>query len=406
MIKSRREMLRSGLGLGAAAGFGGGLKGSAAGVREDDLKTRALTRHDLTTPALLLDLDLLEANLGKMSRHAKESGIGLRPHAKTHKCVEIAKRQVAGGALGVSVATIREAEAMSAGGVKGLLITSELVGRAKIERLVKLTRTQPDTMSVVDQEGHAKELSEAASAAKVHLNVLLDVDPSGRRTGIPGGEAAVALAEKIARLPNLRLRGIHAYSGASSHVQGFEERRQHSARVMAPALETFARLKRLGLPVEILSGGSTGTYNIDTGLGGMTELQVGSYVFMDVDYRLIGGKGGAVYEDFAPALSVVATVISRNYPDRATVDAGFKAFATDRKFGPEVKGLGGVGYSFGGDEHGILLLQNATREVKVGDRLEFIVPHCDPTVNLYDRIHCLRGDRVEAVWRTVGRYGD
>ena len=365
-----------------------------------------LTKHDLTTPALLLDLDLCEANVEKMARHAKAASIHLRPHGKTHKCPELALRQLRAGAVGLSVATIREAEAMAAAGVKGLLITSELVGKAKIDRLVRLTRRQPDTLSVVDHAAHARQLSDAAAASKVTLNLLLDVDPAGRRTGVPGGDGAVDLAEKVAKLPGLKLRGIHAYSGASSHVVGYEARREHSAKVMAPALDTFARLKRAGMPIEILSGGSTGTYNIDPALGGMTELQVGSYVFMDVDYRLIGGKGGAVYDDFAPALTVLATVISKNYPDRATVDAGIKAFATDRKFGPELKGITGVAFSYGGDEHGILNLQSPSREIKVGDRLEFLVPHCDPNVNLYDRIYCLRGESVEAVWRTVGRYGD
>jgi 3-hydroxy-D-aspartate aldolase len=415
MRTSRRTMLQSSLGLAAAAGLPELLLAEEqTGYTHQEIDARmrsgkdlhGVTKHDLVTPCLLLDLDLFEANLHKMSRHAKAAAINLRPHGKTHKCPDIALRQIQAGALGICVATIREAEAMAAAGVTGLLITSELVGRPKIERLIRLTRRQPDTMSVVDNLAHARQLSEAAAAAKLKLNVLIDVDPGGRRTGIPGGDGAVALAEKVAKLPHLSLRGIHAYSGASAHVVGFEARRDHSARAMGPALETFARLKRAGMPLEILSGGSTGTYNIDTALAGMTELQVGSYVFMDVDYRMIGGKSGPVYEDFAPALSVLATVISQNYPERATIDAGIKAFATDRKFGPEIKGATGISYSFGGDEHGILTLDQPSRELKVGDRVEFIVPHCDPNVNLYDRIYGLRGERIEAVWRIAGRHGD
>jgi D-serine deaminase-like pyridoxal phosphate-dependent protein len=412
MKASRREVLQKGLGLAATVEIWRSRK--KAGYAHEEVERRllsgkglsGLTKHELTTPCLLLDLDLLEANIEKMSRHAKVSGVNLRPHGKTHKCPEIALRQIKAGALGLSVATIREAESMAAAGVKGLLITSELIGRSKIERLVKLTRKQSDTMSVVDNLAHARQLSEAAAAAKVNLNVMLDVDPGSRRTGVPGGDEAIALAEKIVRLPNLKLRGIHAYSGASAHVQGYEARREHSTRAMGPALETLARLRRAGFTLEIFSGGSTGTYNIDTALEGMTELQVGSYVFMDVEYRMIGGKSGPVYDDFASSLTVLATVISKNHPDRATVDAGIKAFATDRKFGPDLKDMTGVTYSFGGDEHGILNLQNPSREVKVGDRLEFIVPHCDPSVNLYDRIYCLRGEKVEAVWRVVGRHGD
>jgi 3-hydroxy-D-aspartate aldolase len=156
--------------------------------------------------------------------------------------------------------------------------------------------------------------------------------------------------------------------------------------------------------MEILSGGSTGTYNIDPEFEGMTELQVGSYIFMDVDYRIIGGKSGPDYDDFGQSLKVIATVISKNHDDRATIDAGFKAFATDRDFGPDIIGISGITYRFGGDEHGILQLDNPSRDVKLGDRLEFVVPHCDPNVNLYDRIYCLRGDEVEDIWPVVGIY--
>ncbi|MCI0621451.1 MAG: DSD1 family PLP-dependent enzyme [Acidobacteria bacterium] len=362
-----------------------------------------MMKDELPTPALLVDLDLLESNIQKMSQHSKASSIQLRPHAKTHKCPEIARRQVQAGGLGVCTSTIHEAEVMAAAGIRDLLITSELVGKNKTERLLRLTSKQPGTMSVVDHATHAEQLNEAAAAAKLTLNVLIDIDPIGRRTGILPGDDALGLAEKIMKLPHLKLRGVHAYSGASSHVPGFEARQEHSHRVMQAPLESFFRMQKAGMPVEIMSGGSTGTYNIDPALKGMTELQTGSYVFMDVDYRRVGGKSGAVYEDFAPSLSVLATVISKNHPDRATVDAGFKAFATDRKFGPEIKGVTGVDYQFNGDEHGALIFSNVSREIRLGDRLEFIVPHCDPNVNLYDRFFCVRGDKVMAVWPVAGR---
>jgi D-serine deaminase-like pyridoxal phosphate-dependent protein len=416
MKSSRRDMLCSSMGLFAVAGMPEILiAAEKTGYSHSEIDDRVksgrgvdgLTKADLTTPSLLVDLDALEANIEKMAKHAKASKIDLRPHGKTHKCPEIAQRQIKAGAIGLCVATIREAEAMAAAGVKGLLITSELVGKPKIERLLKLTRTSPDTMSVVDNLLHAQQLSDAAVSAKINLNIMLDVDPAGRRTGVPPGEMAIGLAEKIIKLPNLKLRGIHGYSGGSAHVIGFETRQQHSKSVMTPVIETFTRLKQKGLPVEIMSGGSTGTYNIDTKLDGMTELQVGSYVFMDVDYRAIGGRNGAVYDDFAPSLTVMATVISKSYEDRATTDAGIKAFSTDRtKYFPEIKGATGVTVAYGGDEHGILTLSNPSREFKIGDRVEFIIPHCDPNVNLYDRMYCVRGDRVVDVWRTAGRYGD
>lgn len=362
-----------------------------------------VTKHDLPTPCALVDLDRLESNIAKMADYAKRSSVALRPHAKTHKCPEIARRQVEAGASGACTATIREAEAMAEAGIRGLLITSELVGPNKTHRLIRLAGKNPDTMVVVDHVSHAEQLNEAAAAAKMTLNVLVDVDPVGRRTGVEPGEPAVNLAKKIDQLPQLKLRGVHGYSGASSHVEGYEARQEHSAKYMGPVLDSFARMKQAGLPVEIMSGASTGTYNIDPELKGLTEMQVGSYVFMDVDYRKIGGRSGKVYEDFAPSLTVLTTVISKNYDDQATVDAGLKAFATDRSFGPEITGISGVSYRFAGDEHGILQLDNPSREVRLGDKFELIIPHCDPNVNLYDRVYCVRGDQVEQVWKVAAR---
>ena len=362
-----------------------------------------ITKYDLPTPALLLDLDAFEANLRRMASHSAEAGLDLRPHAKTHKCSEIAKRQVGAGAVGVCVATIREAEAMAGAGIGGLLLTSESVGLNKIHRLIRLSARRPDTMAVVDHIDNARQLAEAAGAAGVTLDVLVDVDPLGRRTGVPPGPRAVALAEAVDRLSGLRLRGVHGYCGASSHVKGFEERKAHSARYMTPVLESHAMMLKKGLPAEIMSGASTGTYNIDSDLKGMTELQVGSYALMDVDYRVIGGRGGEIYDDFRPALHVLATVISKNHDDIATVDAGLKAFATDRDFGPEVSRPEGLTYAFRGDEHGALMLSDSGREVALGDKIELLVPHCDPSVNLYDRMYCVRGDHVQQVWQIDAR---
>ncbi|MEK7832228.1 MAG: alanine racemase, partial [Acidobacteriota bacterium] len=362
MKKSRRDFLCSGLGLAAVAVAPEIIiPKTVSGYSHLEIEKRVLsgkglnglTKADLVTPALLLDLDLFEANIARMAVHARAAKVNLRPHGKTHKCPEVAHRQLKAGAIGLCVATIREAEAMATAGVKGLLITSELVGKPKIERLIKLVRRAPDTMTVVDNLLHAQQLSDAASAAKLKLNVMMDVDPAGRRTGVPAGEQAIKLAEQLAKLPGLKLRGIHGYSGVSAHVTGFEARRNHSTKVMTPVLETFTQLKKIGLPVEIMSGGSTGTYNIDTELAGMTELQVGSYVFMDKEYRMVGGKSGAVYDDFGCALTVMGTVISKVYDDHATVDSGIKAFAKDRKFDADVKGITGVTFSAGSDEHGI-----------------------------------------------------
>ena len=411
MKTTRRDWLRGGVGI-AAAGPTLMFSNKVSGYTPTEIAQRmssgrglnGITKRDIATPSLLLDLDAFESNVVKMSSHAKAASINLRPHAKTHKCPEIAIRQMRAGAVGVCAATIREAEAMAAAGVKGVLITSEMVGRERIERLVRLTQKAADTASVVDNVAHAEQLNDAAAAAKIKLNVMIDIDPGMHRTGILPGDQAVALAEKIKKLPGLSLAGAQCYSGASAHVVGFETRRAHSEKALAPAFETVARLKKMGIPVDTVSGGSTGTYNIDPALKGLTELQAGSYIFMDVEYRNIGGKGGAVYDDFSQSLTVIATVVSRNHAGLATVDAGFKAFATDRGYGPDVKGVTGVKYHFGGDEHGMLELEKPSREIRLGDRLEFIVPHCDPNVNLFDRIYCLRGEKLEAVWSIARGY--
>lgn len=371
-----------------------------AGSRRNHPSTKAA----LSTPALILDLDVFESNIKKMAAHAEKNGKFLRPHAKSHKCAQVAKRQIEAGALGNCVTTITEAENLASGGVTGLLITSEMVGDWRIERLVRLTREHPDLMSVVDSAEHAAELNSAAESGRTKLNVLIDLDLGLKRTGVPGVEEGIQLADAVVKLPYLRLKGVHAYSSISAHVVGFEERREHSRKAMRAAIDLFGALRERGYPVEILTGGSTGTYNIDTFLEGITELQTGSYVFMDIDYYKIGGKSGAAFDDFGFSLTVLATVVSKSFDGFATVDAGFKAFATDRPFGPELKYNPGTIYHFGGDEHGILELKDAYRGVKRGDRLEFIVPHCDPTVNLHDRIYCCRGDEVVDSWPILRGY--
>jgi D-serine deaminase-like pyridoxal phosphate-dependent protein len=402
---TRRDWLRASAGIGIAAPFFLVPK-PVWGYSVDEVESKlgkgkgvsGVTLNDLPTPSLIIDLDRLEGNIAKMAKHAKAAPINLRPHGKTHKCPEVARRQLKAGAIGLCSATISEAERMADAGIPGILLTSESTGPNKIARLVRLTGKHSDTMAVVDNASNVEQLSEAAVAGKVDLNIMIDIDPVGRRTGIQPGEPALNLAKLVDKLPRLNLRGIHCYSGSSSHVSGFPKRKEHSESVMAPPLETFERMKKDGLPAEIMSGTSTGTYNIDSSLGGMTEMQVGSYVFMDVDYRRIGGKSGSIYNDFQPALTVLGTVISKNYDDRATLDCGLKAFATDRKFGPEVIGITGVAYRFGGDEHGILTITEPSRPVRLGAKFRFIVPHCDPNVNLYDRAYCVRGENVVEVW--------
>ena len=363
-----------------------------------------LTKPTIPTPALVLDLSNFEANLKTMADHCASAGCRYRPHAKTHKCPAIARRQVQAGAVGICVATVAEAEAMAAAGIEGILLTSPLVDEGKIARMVALIQAGHSVMLSLGHERQASLLAAAAETAKVNVDVLIDLDVGDKRTGILPGPPAVELARQVATSPRLRVAGVQAYAGHASHTVGFENRGRVSREAMEKAAETKRLLQKAGFQANILSGGSTGTYNIDSAIDGVTELQVGSYVFMDVDYRRIGGRdGNETYTDFQPSLTVLATVVSATHADRVTVDAGTKAIDTTTSHRPPVKDWPHLLYSRFGDEFGAVTAENGGLLPKLGERLEFFVPHCDPNVNLYDRIYACRGDKVEAIWEIAAR---
>ncbi len=361
-----------------------------------------LSIDDLPTPALCVDLDGLTANINKMAAFAQAKGRALRPHGKSHKCGEIARRCIAAGAVGACAAKISEAEVFAQQGIESILVTTAMVGRYRIERAVKLAALIPDLILVVEDAQNATDLNDAAHAAKITLSVALDLNVS-YRTGVASGAPAIALAEHIAQLPHLSLKGIQAYAGHASHVVGFDARIAANHQAMLPAVETRRALEAKGIPCPWLSGASTGTYNIDSDIDGITEIQPGSYLFMDLDYNRIGGISGTVYDDFANSLTVLTTVNSKPNAHSAILDAGIKASASDRPFPPIVKGIPGTAYSFSGDEHGSLALEGEGRAIQLGDRLELVIAHCDPTVNLYDRIFVTSGQQVEAVWTIDAR---
>ncbi|MBI5759610.1 MAG: DSD1 family PLP-dependent enzyme [Planctomycetales bacterium] len=401
MPMNRRRFLAAGMGVGLLTHREHHVNADENVDRIDPTK---LTKSNVPTPALLLDLDLFEANVKTMAEHCQRAGRGFRPHAKTHKCPEIAKQQMKAGALGISVATVPEAEAMVAAGITGVLLTSPIVEPAKIARMVALIQHGGQVMLSVGHPRQIELLAEAAGAAEVNVDVLVDVDIGDRRTGILPGQPAVELAQLIAKQKRLRIRGVQSYAGLASHVVGFEARDKVSREVMAKSVETRELLSKAGFDASILSGGSTGTYNIDSKIRGVTELQVGSYVFMDLDYRRNGGKtSGENYSDFHHSLTVLATVVNATHADRVSVDAGTKALDTTTTYKPEAKSWPGLTYNRGGDEFGILTVEPGEKLPRIGDRLEFIVPHCDPTTNLYDRIYATRGEKVEAVWPIAAR---
>lgn len=354
-------------------------------------------RDEIPTPALLLDLDAFESNIDRMAAHLRARSKGFRPHGKTHKCPEVARALIRAGAVGICAARLSEAEVFADHGIGGLLITTAVVGHDKIARAVALASRAPDTMFCVDDATNVRDIDDAAAARGRGEPIRVAVDLYFGRTGIPPGAPALQLVRLIDSLAHVAFAGLQSYDGAAAHTTPFDARGVRTRHSIAQAIETRRLIEQDGIECPMVTGGSTGTYRFDSEIDGMTELQPGSFVFMDLDYERIGGPEGAEYRDFKNALTVVTTVVSRPR-GFAIVDGGYKAFSTDRPITPRPLGLEGVDYGWAGDEHGRLNLEHATRDLKVGDRIEFIPPHCDPTVNLYDCIHALRGDRVEAVW--------
>jgi 3-hydroxy-D-aspartate aldolase len=362
-----------------------------------------ISKWDLDTPALCLDLDRFERNVVVMQTAMKRYGIASRPHAKTHKCAAIAKHQLATGSIGICCAKLSEAEALAAEGVDHLLMTTANYSRAKIRRAMALKQAHPTFIQAVDYAPNARDLSAAAAEAGVVADVVIDV-AVGARSGIPPGPDVLALGQLVDSLPNLRLRGMLSYDGGAQHVKGFEKRRARALSAIEANTASFEMMRKAGLNMEIYSGGGTGTYNIYHAVPGFTDVQVGSYVFMDMQYLAIGSENGdEVYSDFAPSLTVTTTVMNNRFPGRLTTDAGTKALTLNTP-PADVVGEAGLANVAGSDEFGsIRFTAPPSKDYQIGDRLELVVPHCDPVVNLYDRIHGIRGDRVEVVWPVTAR---
>jgi 3-hydroxy-D-aspartate aldolase len=360
-----------------------------------------LSKWDLDTPALCVDLDALESNIATMQSRLKGFGLGARPHAKTHKTAAIAKLQMKAGALGICTAKVSEAEALMAEGLDRICMTTSNPSKSKIQRALALSRKSAEFIHAVDDAANARDLSAAAKAAGLTANVVVDV-AVGTRSGIPAADA-LALAQTIDSLPNLKLRGLLSYDGGAQHITGFATRKSKSLDNIAANAEVFAAMKKAGLNTEIFSGGGTGTYNIQHHVPGFTDVQVGSYLFMDMQYLAIGSEDGdAVYKDFRPSLTVVGTILNNRFPGRLTTDAGAKALTLNTPRAGVV-GEPGMDYNAGSDEFGVITFTTANKSYKIGDRLEMIVPHCDPVVNLYDQMYGIRKDRVEVVWPITAR---
>jgi 3-hydroxy-D-aspartate aldolase len=384
---------------------------SVTGYSPAEIRARAVSERvapgiakwDLETPALCVDLDKMEKNVAAMQSALKKFGLPSRPHAKTHKCAAIAKYQIATGSIGICCAKLSEAEALIAEGVDKILMTTSNPAKSKIRRAMKIRKAHRDFIQAVDEEQNARDLSAAAKEAGVVADVVIDV-AVGTRSGIPPGEGAVSLAKLVDTLPNLKLRGILSYDGGVQHAKGFQARKDRALQAIGPNVETFELMKKAGLNTEIFSGGGTGTYNIMHLVPGFTDIQVGSYLFMDMQYLAIGSESGdPVYSDFAPSLTVLTTVMNNRFPGRLTTDAGAKALTLNTP-NAGVIGEPGMDYSAGSDEFGsIRFTTPPTKDYKIGDKLEVIVPHCDPVVNEYDQMYGIRKDHVEVVWKIDAR---
>ena len=364
---------------------------------------RDMTRDILPTPCMVVNLDMFKANIKRMADTAKANGINVRPHVKVHKSVDVAKHQIAHGAIGLTCATIAEAELFSGAGIKGVLWTKQPVGTNNIQRAVLLSKKEPTFMFVADDSKVVDWLEEAASAHNAKLRVVVSVYAGMTRQGIAGGKPALELAQKVAASKRMQFEGFMAYSGAAAHTKGFEERTKKSMDVLADVRETRDLAKRAGLPVNIVSGGSTGTYNIDHETG-LTELEAGTYVFMDTEYFIIGGKDGDMkrYNDWQPALTVMTTVDSQHHPNIITTDYGNKAIT---KKTDEVKGMPWLEVNTAGAEYGALNWKDGEQAPKVGDRVEIYCTNLDQSTNAFDRYYIAQGDKIVDVWPIMGRGG-
>ncbi len=353
------------------------------------------------TPALLIDLDALERNIRRMQEHAAGTKVRLRPHSKTHKSTTIAHMQIAAGAIGVCCQKVSEAEIMVDGGVSDVFISNEVAGKSKIDRVAALARRAKVSICV-DDEGNVDELAAAAARFGATVHVLVEMNVGGNRCGVETAEEAARLAAAIASRPSLRFAGIQAYHGAAQHVRKFEDRRSAIEGAVAKVTEATDLLRRNGLECGVVTGAGTGTFEFEMASGVYTELQVGSYVFMDADYGRNADRTGKPVSDFDNALFILTTVMSYPVAKRAVVDAGLKALSVDSGM-PRVVGYDAVSYAAASDEHGRLEITGDGRPFRVGDKIRLVPGHCDPTVNLHDWFVCIRNAHVECLWPVSAR---
>lgn len=361
------------------------------------------SRGVLETPALVLDLDLMEANIRRLAQAAREAGVALRPHFKTHKCLAIARLQVDAGARGISAAKTGEVEVLATGGIDDILLTTPLVSARKIARIAAWTRSGTRITVVADNPRQLELWEHAAEAEDVTIPMLVDLDVGQGRTGVGDPAEALELARAIEASPWLRFSGLQAYAGHLQHVRDAAGRQAALDASMSRLDEARTAIENAGLAVKIISGGGTGSCAHDLAAGRLNEVQTGSYLFMDAEYLALEHELPAP-PSFEPSLWVLATVTGHHRQDRILLDAGTKALSGGNAPPLAMLGTGlSPGFEFAGDEFSRLVGLPPGHLPPVGSRIAIIPAHCDPTVNLHDYYHCVRGDQLVDIWPVDAR---
>ena len=363
------------------------------GMREDEIDT----------PALIVDLDPFEYNLDHMAALLAPTGVKLRAHAKTHKSPVIAKLQMARGAVGQCVQKVGEAEILAWGGIPDILVSNEVVGAAKLARLCALSRIAKVAVCV-DDGAQIAAIESAAADAGIRMSVLVEIDVGAGRAGVDAGPDAVALAQRIAASKHLIFGGLQAYQGSAQHKRTVGERRTLIGAAIDASRRTVEQLKQQGLDCPIVGGAGTGSFQIEASSGVYTEMQAGSYVFMDADYARNLDENGVPVSTFRHSLFVLSTVMSASRPGVAVLDAGHKAVSIDSGM-PTVWQRPDVRYVSASDEHGKLDIGSETIAPKLGEKLRLVPGHCDPTVDRFDWFVGVRKGRVECLWPVAARGG-
>jgi D-serine deaminase-like pyridoxal phosphate-dependent protein len=397
---NRRKFLQASAFAGAASLWSPSLSAETfIDVKSSDI---GKSKWDLDSPALCVDLDKMEKNIKHVHTRLQGTGTGVRPHFKTHKCPDIAKMQIAAGAVGICAAKLSESEVLLLNGIQNVLMTGVNISVSKINHAMALRKKHKGFIQAVDNMQNARDLQDAAKAAGIIADIVVDLDVI-KRSGIANGQPALELAQYVDKAPNLKFHGVLAYDGAVQHVEGFKRRKEQAFKTFEPVVGSFELMKKSGLNTEIFSGGGTGTYDMMYEIPGFTDVQVGSYLFMDHQYMIIGGANNEkVFDDFAPSLTVMATIINDAKEGKYVTDSGAKALTLNVPRG-KIIGEPDFEYNAGSDEYGSVKIVNPSKKYKVGDKFEVIVPHCDPVVNLYDFMYGIRNGKVEKILPILAR---